>query len=248
MVLQSARSNLPRSTLLLAWAIFLLLGLWPSKLLPSVLLPLSGTWGKMASSIALVVLATLARFQVDTSSQRYARWVWIGMILGTLGDFFNADLLSGITSHGTLAAIVAFGLGHLCYIAAIVGELRRCNPILGKPIWVAITVWQFVGLLSWFLIVYHGQKAREIVWPALGYTLLLSGTAGIATALAVHGRKTWPLALGAALFLLSDLLLAVGMFRESYPFRSELVWMTYGPGQMLIVFSAWLVARRSDIA
>lgn len=247
LVLQSVRANLPRSILLLAWVFFLLIGLWPSKLLPSMLLPLSGTWGKMASSIALVVLSMLARFQVDTSSKRYARWICVGMILGTLGDFFNADLLGAITSQGTLAAIVAFGLGHLCYIGAIVGELRRCEPIRGKPIWFAITVWQFVGLLSWYFIVYHGEKAREIVWPALGYTLLLSGTAGLATALAVYRRHTWPLAIGAALFLLSDLLLAVGMFRGSYPFRSELVWMTYGPGQMLIVFSAWLVARRLDI-
>ncbi len=248
MLLQSVRANLPRSILLLAWAFFLLIGLWPSKLLPSVLLPLSGTWGKMASSIALVALATLARFQVDTSSQRYAKWICVGMILGTLGDFFNANLLSALTSQGTLAAIIAFGLGHLCYIRAIVGELCRCEPLRIRPIWISITVWQFVGLLSWYAIVYYGEKAREIVWPALGYTLLLSGTAGIATALAVHRRQIWPLALGAALFLLSDLLLAVGMFRGSYPFRSELVWITYGPGQMLIVVSAWLVSRRQSEA
>lgn len=202
----------------------------------------------MASSIALVALATLARFQIDATSQRYAKWICVGMILGTLGDFFNADLLSVITLQGTLAAIVAFGLGHLCYIGAIVGDLGHCEPIRGKAIWIGIAVWQFVGLLSWYVIVYHGEKAREIVWPALGYTLLLSGTAGLATALAIHRRHLWPLAFGAALFLLSDLLLAVGMFRGSYPFRSELVWMTYGSGQMLIVFSAWLVARRSVIA
>lgn len=246
MLLQSVRENLPRSILLLAWTIFLLIGLWPSKLLPSMLLPLSGTWGKMASSIALVALATLARLQVDSISQRYAKWICVGMILGTLGDFFNADLLSALTSQGTMAAIVAFGLGHLCYIGAIFGELCRCEPLRIRPIWISITVWQFVGLLSWYAIVYHGEKAREIVWPALGYTLLLSGTAGIATALVVHRRQVWPLALGAALFLLSDLLLAVGMFLGSYPFRGELVWMTYGPGQMLIVVSTWLVSRRSE--
>lgn len=208
-----------------------------------MLLPLSGTWGKMASSIALVALATLARFQVDASSQRYARWILNGMILGTIGDFFNAELLSTITSQGTLAAIFAFGIGHLCYIGAIFGDLRRCEPRRVRAIWIGIAVWQLVGLLSWYFIVYHGEKAREIVWPALGYTLLLAGTTGIATSLTVHRKHVWPLALGAALFLLSDLLLAVGMFRGSYPFRSELVWMTYGPGQMLIVFSAWLVEQ-----
>ena len=45
------------------------------------------------------------------------------------------------------------------------------------------------------------------------------------------------LAVGAALFLLSDLILAFGMFRESLTRSIDWVWLTYGPGQMLIVFS-----------
>ena len=46
------------------------------------------------------------------------------------------------------------------------------------------------------------------------------------------------LAVGAALFLLSDLILAGGLFSDlKFPLIDDVVWLTYGPGQMLIVYS-----------
>ena len=46
------------------------------------------------------------------------------------------------------------------------------------------------------------------------------------------------LAIGAGLFLFSDLVLAGELFAD-YKFKSvgDVVWLTYGPGQMLIVYS-----------
>ena len=46
------------------------------------------------------------------------------------------------------------------------------------------------------------------------------------------------MACGAALFFASDMILAWGLFRGPIPRQTELVWLTYGPGQMLIVFGA----------
>ena len=48
-----------------------------------------------------------------------------------------------------------------------------------------------------------------------------------------------PVGRGAALFFVSDMLLACGLFRGNLPYQTELVWLTYSPGQMLIVFGAW---------
>ena len=127
-------------------------------------------------------------------------------------------------------------------MSAIVGQLSEARSINFIKLIASVASWQLVGLLSWYLIVYPAEQNNNLVWPALGYTLLLAGTAGFATGLAFHVRCLWPLALGAGLFLASDLLLAIGMFRGSFVFRSEAVWLTYGPGQMLIVISSWLVA------
>jgi hypothetical protein len=80
-------------------------------------------------------------------------------------------------------------------------------------------------------------------WVALPYALLLASTAGLGSGLAIQDRRFIPLALGGALFLLSDLILAGDMFSDLF-FRliGDVVWLTYGPAQMLIVYSigaAW---------
>jgi uncharacterized membrane protein YhhN len=71
--------------------------------------------------------------------------------------------------------------------------------------------------------------------PALGYTLLLSATTGVAVGYALSNRLFAPVAIGAILFLTSDLLLAVWIFHDIVYTSFDLVWLSYGVGQMLIV-------------
>lgn len=200
----------------------------------------------MGSSMTLVALAFLALIQVRSSSRKYGVLISAGMLWGTLGDFFNAGLLQFIApKNGTLGAIAAFGVGHILYIIAIISILRKL-PRLSSPMTLScILFWQLVGLFSWYEIVFHAESNETLIWPALGYCLLLAGTTGVASAVASRRPRTWPLALGAALFLLSDLILAIGIFHGTFPFRREAVWLTYGPGQMLIVASIWFVDRES---
>ena len=75
-------------------------------------------------------------------------------------------------------------------------------------------------------------------WAALPYALLLATTAGVATGLAIQSPVFVPLALGAALFLVSDLLVAGERFgRVRFPHSGDAVWLTNGPAQMLIVYA-----------
>jgi uncharacterized membrane protein YhhN len=198
----------------------------------------------MGSSLALVVIGILAWLQVGESSRRYALLITIGMFLGTVGDFFNANLLTFIPKiQPTLGAIIAFGIGHVVYMKGMSEVLKSIAELKSFKVIISILFWQVVAVVGWYTVVYMAPEPTPLLWPALGYTMLLAGTAGLATAMAMHRRPVWPLALGAALFLISDLILAVGLFRGSFPFRSEAVWLTYGPGQMLIVASTWLVDR-----
>ena len=174
------------------------------------------------------------------------------MTLGAIGDFFNADLLSFIPiDPPVLGGIAAFGLGHIAYIAGCVYLARKAGLTNWSVMLVAIVAWQIVGAVAWYFVAYQGTEARGLIWPALGYTALLAGTAGVATGLALQERRLTGLAVGAALFLLSDLILAFGMFGESFSHSTEAVWLTYSPGQMLIVFSILsavgvLKSRRAD--
>lgn len=225
------------------WLILLIGGLAAARLLPDPWGSTLGTVGRLGSSIVLILLALLAWKNVNDRARPYALLVAIGMFLGTVGDFFNANQLKFVPlSDPTLGAIVAFGIGHIFYMVGLIGLLSKCATRSFGKVVCSVLFWQLVGLAGWYWIVYEAPERSALTVPALGYCLLLAGTAGLATAVAAHYRSVWPLALGAALFLLSDLILAVGLFRGSFPFRSEAVWLTYGPGQMLIVVSTWLVA------
>ncbi len=197
------------------------------------------TFMRMGSSVVLCVVAWRAwALWKGLAVGPYAFWTALGITLGTIGDFFNAGLLDMVpVLHGTLGGMVAFGLGHIAYITGFFDFRKQAGLTDKKPMWIAVAAWQVFGVISWYFAVYQGEKHRELMWPALGYTLLLAGTAGIATGLALQQRRMTLLAVGGALFLASDLILAVGMFRESFPHSTEAVWLTYSPGQMLIVFA-----------
>jgi hypothetical protein len=197
------------------------------------------TAGRMGSSVALSLTGWLAwSLWRYTSAGRFALLIAIGMTLGTIGDFFNAELLSFIPlPDPVLGGIAAFGLGHIAYIAGCLDLARRAGLTDRRAMIAAIIAWQLVGVAGWYFVVMQGSEARGLVWPALPYSLLLAGTAGVTAGLAIQDRRLCCLALGGALFLASDLILAFGLFRGPFEYRTECVWLTYGPGQMLIVFS-----------
>jgi uncharacterized membrane protein YhhN len=194
---------------------------------------------RMGSSLVLVATGWWAWSLLRSASAgKFAFWIALGMTLGTIGDFFNADLLPFIPIRPpVLGGIAAFGLGHIAYITGCVGFARKSFLTNKTAMLIGIVGWQLFGLAGWYYVAYLGEDNRELLGPALGYTLLLAGTAGITSGLALQNAKLFPLALGGALFLLSDLILAGGMFGESVRHGTEAVWLTYGPGQMLIVFS-----------
>jgi uncharacterized membrane protein YhhN len=152
---------------------------------------------------------------------------------------FNAGWLNFVPlPDPVLGGIVAFGLGHIAYITGCVNLARRAGLTDRRVIAGALIVWQLVALVGWYFVAVQGTEARALVWPALPYSLLLAATAGITSALALQERRFAGLALGGALFLASDLILACELFRGPFSHQTECVWLTYGPGQMLIVFSS----------
>jgi uncharacterized membrane protein YhhN len=197
------------------------------------------TWLRMVSSVVLAATAWFAAYVWRTrAAGRFAICIAIGMTLGTIGDLFNAGLLDFVPlSSSTLGGIAAFGLGHVAYIAGAVYLARKARLTNRRALAGSIIAWQAFALVAWYLVVFEGSEHRELIWPALVYSLLLAGTAGIATALAAQDRRLWPFGLGAALFLASDFILAFELFRAPFAFQTECVWLTYGPGQMFIVFS-----------
>ena len=200
------------------------------------------TWSRMASSATLVAAAfSWYLFARGTAAAGYALLVAVGMTFGFLGDLLLAGVLPG--GRNVILGIASFGVGHIFYITAMVRLAAEAGLTAPGPRWGALAVWLLVGLVGWYLVVWRGAASAGILmsivhWIALPYALLLATTAGLATGLALQDGRFVPLAVGAGLFLLSDLILAGEMF-SGLDFRliGDVIWLTYGPGQMLIVYS-----------
>jgi YhhN family len=203
------------------------------------------TWTRMASSFVLVLAAwVFLLISQGSGLAPYPFYIAIGMTLGFIGDLFMARLIP-VQQH-VLGGMAAFGLGHLAYIIAGLSVAQTLGLTATAPRLAAWLAWLVVGALAWYFIVFRGQEATALHWAALPYSLLLASTAGVATGLALQNARLIPLALGAVLFLASDLILAANLF-AGRSFRrinpDDIVWLTYGPGQCLIVYTtAFLLA------
>ncbi len=130
---------------------------------------------------------------------------------------------------------------------------------------VLIGCWLF-AVSVWYRVIYRPAKERSVLhYAALPYALLLATTVGAALNLTLYAWDVYSAAnatqitssesskvllnvaraavpaLGALLFFTSDFILAARLFNKVY-FRmiDDWVWLTYGPGQMLIVFGVGL--------
>lgn len=239
--LTRARLNLPplHLVLFLAWAILLFGGFLTGTPDPvnANRMPL---WTRLGSSLVLVAAAwswfAMARSR-DSALRRLTLGLAVGMSFGALGDFMMARLIIP-GDDAVLGGMASFGLGHIAYSAGLWMFATRRG--LTRERIHSLIAWWIVGLLSWVFVVWRPAAEPGVMhFMALPYGILLSTTAGLATGLAINWRAFVGLALGAALFLISDFILAGEVF-EVWKFAGigDLIWLLYGPGQMLIVYAA----------
>lgn len=192
----------------------------------------------LLSSGALVAAAWAIRSAAPEGPlRRFASRIATGMTLGAVGDVFM--------KVNVPAGMGAFGVGHGAYIAAVLGLSEALGGTAGLRRYGSWAAWIGIGLLGWYAVVYGGPKGRSpLGWAALGYCLLLASTAGVATGLVMQRPRYAPLLIGGALFVLSDLIIAMRIFNPALfqripdAVRGDIVWLTYGPAQALIINSA----------
>lgn len=227
--------SISQTILWLLWAVLLFGGFLLGSADANQRMP---QWTRLASSAVLVVAAwnwfINGRFH---EASNLLLWLAIGMSFGFLGDLFMAGVMPG--GRNVLGGMATFGLGHIAYIIGIWQFSSQSGLTNGAMRWGSLAVWWIIGTVAWYFVVYRGQQPTTLHQAALPYALLLASTVGVATGLALqNGQFIW-LAVGAALFLISDLILATQLFNGTTFFLiGDVIWLTYGPGQMLIVYSA----------
>ncbi|GAB1480946.1 hypothetical protein MASR2M74_35290 [Paracoccaceae bacterium] len=161
----------------------------------------------------------------------------LGLALGATGDF----ALSRPGKAAFLAGMGAFASGHLAYALAFWQRGAALGgPALG-PLQIAALALMALLLLSteyWL-----APRTGALRWPVRGYGLVIGAMAVSVLLLPANGGDTL-LRSGAALFLMSDTLLALRLFVANSPRQQRLlvlaVWPSYWLGQALILIGALL--------
>lgn len=218
---------------------------------------------RLTSSIVLVLASVLWWLQGrGTAAAAPLAGIAVGMTFGFFGDVSNARVVLTDPQQSIIGGALLFAVGHIAYIWAAL-RIRRDLGLRSPTSWAAsLLFWEAFGLVGWYFVVYGVEPRLAIHWIALPYTLLLAGTAGVTMALALCDRRFVLLGLGGAVFLFSDLMIAVGQFRkvdvgqflvDTTGFRTPLgahfceqvgrnaVWILYGPAQMMIVYSGAMI-------
>ena len=202
-----------------AW--LLLLVLWAGYFLAAwldVAVPVERVLkGLLMPALLLCVLATLR--------DRSPRWLAVGLVFATVGDIaidvsFEAGLLG-------------FLVMQVCYIVGFVGlGATRTRSVRLAAAGYGL-VWIVVNLVL-------GPTFGELRIPVLIYSAALCTMAALGAG--VNAR----VGIGAALFLISDTLIACGQADLDFAGRSALVMPTYLAGQYLIA-TGWMRRIRRDV-
>ena len=155
----------------------------------------------------------------------YARAVLAGLLLSLAGDVLLIP--EGLFVGG----LAAFLLAHVAYLRAFTRDARLAARVGPFAVVAAIAV----GILA----VLWPRLPAGLGAPVLAYVAMLG--AMTAQAFARHAKLRTPAtrraALGGALFLASDALLAIDRFHTDLPLSPLLVLGAYWPAQLLIALS-----------
>jgi len=188
---------------------------------------------------AMLVVAAFLGWQAGASGtaiRLYAALIFLGMAAGFVGDLIMAELIP--LPKRLIGGMVAFGLGHLLYIAALLHLTIRSEF---SGVWIHVVA--LVALLgfcmwAWYAKVRKPGGSKTINVGSLVYGLLIGAMSALAVALAVHDAHYFALAAGALLFLTSDFVLGNWVIRgHAWKSVNDVIWVTYVSGQLLIVYS-----------
>lgn len=175
--------------------------------------------------------APVALFAVAATLVEAPRALVLGLALGALGDL----ALSRKGEAAFLSGLGAFALAHLAYVAVFIGVEGRLAPFgFGAPRWLGLAALVILAQSTLIWLLPHTGRLRR---PVGVYVAIITAM-GLA---ALHLPTAYALAiLGAGLFVASDLVLAIRLFRiadDNTAARrtSHAVWPLYWIGQGLIL-------------
>jgi len=177
-------------------------------------------------------LATLLILGVVLAAARSAPGSYPLILAAGLSLSVAGDVFLMLPRDRFIAGLASFLAGHLCYIAAFSSDASFGS---------AIHWWlPFFAAGAAVLASLWGKLPASLRWPVLAYLLVIATMAGQATGRWIELRDAAALsaAVGAALFVISDAVLAIDRFGRQFHAARAVTLATYYAAQLLIALSA----------
>jgi len=152
-----------------------------------------------------------------------AWWLVAGLAFSTLGDIF----LSLDRDRMFLQGLGSFLLGHIAYVMAFVSFIALPFDPYVYDLASAALVLLFGGAAYVWLFPGLGKMAL----PVFAYVLVIASMA--VAAIFADLSSSW-VVIGAILFMISDLMIAIEKFKVPFPAAGQAIWASYYCAQWLI--------------
>jgi uncharacterized membrane protein YhhN len=176
---------------------------------------------KPATLAALVVAA--AALDPAAGADTRQRWFVAALVFSLVGD-----VLLMLPSEQFLGGLLAFLVGHLCYIAGFWTDAPTAIAFLASAALAAVAI----GTVARRILPAVRSTDPPLTGPVAGYMVVIGVM--VASALATGNLVA---AAGAALFAASDSLIAWNRFVGALPAAGLAIMVTYHLGQALLVLS-----------
>lgn len=182
----------------------------------------------LSKATPVMLMATMA-YSNASSTDSYALFIAIGLLVSAIGDLFlmhpKDKFLSGLT---------CFLLAHLLYSYAFFGQADDHFTC-----WLPMVL-AAIGITVYLLLLPTLSSMRV---PVAVYTvaILIMAWGAIEVWLDVQNPFAACAALGASIFIVSDVVLAIDRFRSSSAFSRHVIMITYYSAQLLLTLSTFKV-------
>lgn len=198
-------------------------------------------WKKLEYFLKPITMVFLFSWLISVASlEGIAFWFGLGLALSMLGDIFLM-----LPKQQFIAGLVAFLLAHLAYI---VGFNLSWPPFTPLGLFFAIFVAAIGKELYKHISAGLAKKGEDALQkPVLAYTAVIAVMQ--VSALFTLFRADWSLgaaltvSLGAALFMLSDAILAWDKFVEPIEYGRVKNMSAYHLGQIILIVGVWMQIR-----
>ncbi len=181
--------------------------------------------GKPFASLGFLVAA----IGFGALDSRYGQIVFVGLVLGALGDVF----LLGRAKQFFIAGLVSFLLGHIAYVLAF-----ATLPISAAQAFIAAVA---VAAIMFFIGRWVFPHAPEMRAPIAAYMLVISAMCVVAIGAGAAGAP-WMIPVGAVMFTASDIAVVRDRFVSTGFVNRAWGLPLYYAAQLLIAWSITKVA------